>query len=58
MLNCLAKEDVAIVSPVAGTTRDLLQRDIMLGSLPINIIDTAGLRDAAIEIENEGIKRD
>ena len=57
LLNSLAKDDVAIVNPVAGTTRDLLQRDIMLGSLPINIIDTAGLRDTVDEVENEGIKR-
>ena len=57
LLNNFSKDEVAIVSSVAGTTRDLLKKDIMLGGLPINIIDTAGLRDTVDEIENEGIKR-
>ena len=53
LLNNFSKDEVAIVSSVAGTTRDLLKKDIMLGGLPINIIDTAGLRDTVDEIENE-----
>ena len=57
LLNALAGNDVAIVTPVAGTTRDVLRERIILEGLPLNIIDTAGLRDTDNQIEQEGVKR-
>lgn len=49
--------DVAIVSPIAGTTRDVLEVALNLSGFPVLIADTAGLRDSADIIEQEGIKR-
>jgi tRNA modification GTPase len=57
LLNRLAGEEVAIVSDLAGTTRDLLRQAIHVDGLPVNLIDTAGLRAAADRIEAEGIRR-
>ncbi len=57
LLNCLARRDVAIVSPYAGTTRDLLEVRVDLFGLPVTFIDTAGVRTTEDEIENEGIRR-
>ena len=57
LLNALAGNDVAIVTPVAGTTRDVLRERIILEGLPLNIIDTAGLRDTENQIEREGVRR-
>ncbi|MDG1475411.1 MAG: tRNA uridine-5-carboxymethylaminomethyl(34) synthesis GTPase MnmE [Porticoccaceae bacterium] len=57
LLNALAGYDAAIVTPVAGTTRDVLREKITIRGLPLNIIDTAGLRDTADEIEAEGVRR-
>lgn len=64
LLNTLAKRDVAIVSDVAGTTRDVLEVKLDIGGYPVILIDTAGLRpdqidenDAQSRIEGEGIKR-
>ena len=57
LLNALAGNDVAIVTPVAGTTRDVLRERIILEGLPLNIIDTAGLRDTENQIEQEGVRR-
>jgi len=57
LLNCLAEEDLAIVNPQAGTTRDTLQQEIKIDGIPLNITDTAGLRDADDSIEQEGIRR-
>ena len=48
LLNALARRDVAIVSPIAGTTRDAIEVHCDLGGLPVIIVDTAGLRRAAI----------
>ena len=57
LLNSLAGNETAIVTPVAGTTRDVLREKIMLNGLPLNIVDTAGLRDTDNEIEAEGVRR-
>jgi len=57
LLNALAKRDVAIVSPVAGTTRDVIEVHCDLNGLPVVIVDTAGLRESADAIEQEGVAR-
>jgi len=57
LLNALAGNEAAIVTPVAGTTRDVLRERILLNGLPLNIVDTAGLRDSDDEIEQEGVRR-
>ena len=44
LLNALAGEDVAIVTPSPGTTRDVLRQQLHLDGLPLNLVDTAGLR--------------
>jgi tRNA modification GTPase len=57
LLNRLAGDEVAIVTPIAGTTRDSVRVTIHLSGVPIHLVDTAGLRDAADEIERLGIER-
>jgi tRNA modification GTPase len=57
LLNRLAGDDVAIVTPIAGTTRDYVRATVSLEGVPIHLIDTAGLREAADEIERIGIER-
>ncbi|KTG16701.1 MULTISPECIES: tRNA uridine-5-carboxymethylaminomethyl(34) synthesis GTPase MnmE [unclassified Guyparkeria] len=57
LLNQLAGESRAIVTEIAGTTRDVLRAEIMLDGLPIHVIDTAGLRESEDPIEQEGIRR-
>ena len=57
LLNRLAGDDVAIVTDLPGTTRDLLRQQVHLDGLPVNVIDTAGLRAAADIVEEEGIRR-
>lgn len=57
LLNALARRDVAIVSDQAGTTRDTIEVRLDLAGLPVIITDTAGLREAAGDIEQEGIRR-
>ncbi|QGT79497.1 tRNA uridine-5-carboxymethylaminomethyl(34) synthesis GTPase MnmE [Guyparkeria halophila] len=57
LLNQLAGESRAIVTEIAGTTRDVLRAEIMLDGLPIHVIDTAGLRESDDPIEQEGIRR-
>lgn len=57
LLNCLSGRDTAIVTEVAGTTRDLLREYIHIDGLPLHIIDTAGLRKSEDKIEKEGIRR-
>jgi tRNA modification GTPase len=57
LLNALAGNNTAIVTPVAGTTRDVLRERINLEGMPLNIVDTAGLRDSDDEIEQEGVRR-
>lgn len=58
LLNALAQRDVAIVSPVAGTTRDAIEVRCDLGGLPVILVDTAGLRDDTSDpVEAEGVRR-
>ena len=57
LLNALARRDAAIVSPHAGTTRDLIEVRLDLGGVPVILTDTAGIRDSRDEIELEGIQR-
>ena len=57
LLNALAGRDAAIVTPKAGTTRDVLRETLTLDGMPLHIVDTAGLRDSDDEIELEGIRR-
>ena len=57
LFNELARRDAAIVSPVAGTTRDVIEVHLDLGGYPVVIADTAGLRRTADSIEGEGVKR-
>lgn len=57
LMNALAERDVAIVSDIPGTTRDALEARVVLGGVPVTLVDTAGLRDAADAIEAEGIRR-
>jgi tRNA modification GTPase len=57
LVNSLARRDVAIVSPEAGTTRDAIEVHLDLGGYPVILVDTAGLREAAGAIEAQGIAR-
>lgn len=57
LLNALAGMDVAIVTEIAGTTRDVLRQQIQIDGIPLHIIDTAGLRDTLDPIEQEGVRR-
>ena len=57
LLNRIAGQNVAIVSDIPGTTRDILKEQIHIDGLPLHIIDTAGLRETDNPIEKEGIKR-
>ncbi|GAW87265.1 tRNA modification GTPase [Bathymodiolus platifrons methanotrophic gill symbiont] len=57
LLNALAGHEAAIVTDVAGTTRDVLKERIQIDGMPLHIIDTAGLRDSDNEVEKEGIRR-
>lgn len=57
LLNALAGRDAAIVTDIAGTTRDVLREHIHIDGMPLHIIDTAGLREANDEVERIGIER-
>ncbi|MDD5754753.1 MAG: tRNA uridine-5-carboxymethylaminomethyl(34) synthesis GTPase MnmE, partial [Methylococcales bacterium] len=57
LLNALAGHDAAIVTEIAGTTRDVLRERIQLDGMPLHIIDTAGLRESDNVVEQEGIRR-
>ncbi len=57
LVNALAERDVAIVSAIPGTTRDALETRVVLGGVPVTLVDTAGLREATDEIEAEGVRR-
>jgi len=56
LLNYLSKRDAAIVSEIAGTTRDVIETHLNFDGYPVVISDTAGIRDAKDEIEKKGIK--
>ena len=57
LLNILTGEETAIVTDIAGTTRDIIEQNIMIGSLSLNIIDTAGVRDTDDIIEKIGVEK-
>jgi len=57
LLNALAGYEAAIVTPIAGTTRDVLREHIQIDGMPLHVIDTAGLRDSTDAVEQEGMKR-
>ncbi len=57
LLNRLAGYDAAIVTPIPGTTRDILRERIDIDGMPLHVLDTAGLRDSADVVESEGIRR-
>lgn len=57
LLNCLSGKEVAIVTDIPGTTRDVLRDYILIDGMPMHIIDTAGLRHSSDVVEQEGIKR-
>lgn len=57
LLNALADRDIAIVSPVPGTTRDILEARVELGGVPVTFLDTAGIRSTENAIEAEGVRR-
>jgi tRNA modification GTPase len=57
LINALAGRDVAIVSATPGTTRDAIETRIVLGGVPVTLVDTAGLRDTTDPVEAEGVRR-
>jgi tRNA modification GTPase len=57
LMNALARHDIAITSAIAGTTRDVIEARLDLGGYPVVLADTAGLRESADAIEQEGVRR-
>ena len=57
LLNALAGDDIAIVTPIAGTTRDKVVQEIHIDGVPLHIVDTAGLRETEDTVESIGIAR-
>lgn len=57
LLNALAGHEAAIVTDIAGTTRDVLRERIQIDGMPLHIIDTAGLRESGDAVEQEGVRR-
>jgi tRNA modification GTPase len=57
IFNCLLNEDRAIVTPIPGTTRDLVAESANIGGIPLRFVDTAGVREALDEVERIGVER-
>jgi tRNA modification GTPase len=57
LLNALAGAELAIVTPIAGTTRDKVEQTIQIEGVPVHVVDTAGLRESVDEVEKIGIAR-
>jgi len=57
LLNALAGNETAIVTPIPGTTRDLLRERVQVDGMPLHLIDTAGLRESSDPVEQEGVRR-
>ena len=57
LMNALVEKDIAIVTDIAGTTRDVMKESVLIDGIPVTLIDTAGLRLSNDVIEQEGIKR-
>ncbi len=57
LLNALSGDDIAIVTPIAGTTRDMLRQTIQVDGIPLTLIDTAGLHPSEDPVEQEGMRR-
>jgi tRNA modification GTPase len=57
LFNRLARREAAIVSPFAGTTRDVIEVHLDLDGYPVTVVDTAGIREAAEPVEQEGVRR-
>ena len=57
LLNRLARREAAIVSPYAGTTRDVIEVHLDLGGYPVTLLDTAGMRESDDPVEQEGVRR-
>ena len=57
LLNRLARREAAIVSPYAGTTRDVIEVHLDLGGYPVTLLDTAGVRESDDPVEQEGVRR-
>ena len=57
ILNALTEEQTAIISDIAGTTRDVIKADILIHGIPVKLVDTAGIRESDDPIEQQGIER-